>query len=162
MPIITKGDRRLALQFETFPERARQKLKSRIETLIASLEGRSQDAAPYRTGDLRSEIKSKTYADQPNRVAGYVSVDAPGNPTKEYPKAATLEYGSDKVRRIFERSASMMNRLGRPKRRVIGHMNKAAHIEAYKFLRKPLEEMRPEIEASLEQALAEATAEANE
>jgi len=161
MAVITKGDRKLSLQFDTFPERARQKLKNRIESLVATLEGRSEQAAPYRTGALRSEIRSRTFADQPNRVAGYVSVYAPGNP-KEYPKAATLEYGSNKVRRILERGTSLMDRLGRPKRRVIGHASKAAHIEAYMFLRKPLEEMRPEIEASLNEALAEVTAEANE
>jgi len=161
MAVITRGDKELQLRFETFPARARQKIKERIEEIVSRLEQRSRDAAPYRTGQLRSEITSRVYADNPNRIAGYVSVYAPTAKKGEYAKAATLEYGSDAVRRVFERGASLMDRLGRPKRRVIGRMSKAAHIEAYAYLRNPLEQMRPEVEASLGEALAEATAEAN-
>lgn len=157
MTVTTRGERELTLRFDTFPARAHQRLEQRIGDLVAQLDAKSQAAAPVDTGRLRSEITEKVYGDSPDRVAGYVSVFAPGNP-KEYPKAATLEYGSDKVRKIYSNSRSMLDRFGR-KRRIVERMTKAAHIQAYKYLRAPLETMRGEIEAALDGALADVAAE---
>jgi len=41
----------------------------------------------------------------------------------------------------------------------VERLSKAVHIKAFKYLRGPLEEMRPEIEAGLDEAVAEAAAE---
>jgi len=147
--ITTKGERELALRFDTFPQRARQKLEERITGLTDALLTRIQAATPYRTGKLRGEEASRVYDDQPERVAGYVSV------TGEFPKAATLEYGTEKVRKRF--SKSLASRLGG--RRLADRVTKPAHIAAFRYLRGPFEEMRPEIEAALTEALAEVAAE---
>jgi hypothetical protein len=150
MTVITRGDKELSLRFDTFPARARDKLEARIRTIVERLEARVESVAPRRTGKLAGEITSRVLADSPNRIAGYVSVYAPGAP-REYGKAATMEYGSNKGRRIFARSSSR-------RRRVVERVTKPVRIRAARFLRGPLEEMRPEIEAELNDALADATA----
>lgn len=157
MAVVTRGEREISLRFETFPTRARQKIEERIVTLIEQLDARVQAAAPYRTGALRSEITERIYDNKPDRVAGYVSVFAPNRPS-EYPKAATLEYGTNKPRRMFERGGGIAARLGQRQRRIVNRVSKPARIEAFAYLRGPLEEMKPEIEAALNEAVAEAAA----
>jgi len=154
--ITTKGERELALRFDTFPERAHQKLQQRIEPLIDALLLRIQEATPYQYGTLRGEEVSRTYADQADRVAGYVSIV--GQSQNDYAKAATLEYGTDKVRRRLEKG-SLASRLGL--KRLSMRVSKPAHIAAFRYLRGPFEEMRPEIEAALAEAVAEVAAEGN-
>jgi hypothetical protein len=151
MPLIRQGERELSERFDTFPAAARQGLADRITALTAELETRVQDAAPHLTGRLRSEIVGRTFTDQPDRVAGYVSVYA--GQSKEYAKAATLEYGTDKPRRIFERSDGMVTRVGR--HRIVERLTKPAHIAAFRYLRGPFEAMESEIAAELEGAVAE-------
>lgn len=157
MTAETTGDRELALRFETFPTRAHAKLVDRITSLTETLHGRV-DAAMGRfahpTGKLQSEITSKVYADNPNRVAGYVEVYAPGAPG-EYPKAATLEYGTDKVRRAFERTGGLLARLGGARRRIIERASKPVHIEAFRYLRGPFADFEDEMRTELNAALAE-------
>ncbi len=160
MTVITRGDRELALTCDTFPQRAHQKIQRRITDLIERLDARIQAAAPYRTGRLQSEITPKVYGDQAERVAGYVSVYAPGVPN-EYAKAATLEYGSNKARRIFQRSTGLLARLHGGRRRIVERMSAPARIQAFAYLRNPLEQMRPEVEAELNAALSETVDEAN-
>lgn len=158
MAVVTRGEREISARFDTFPSRARQKLEERITALTEQLEARVEAAAPHRTGALRSEITSRVFANQSNRVAGYVSVYAPDRPG-EYPKAATLEYGSNKPRRMFERGGGIAARLGLRQRRIANRVSKPARIEAFAYLRGPLDQMRPEIEAGLNEAVAEAAAE---
>lgn len=153
MPVITRGDKELALRFDTFPVRARDKLEARIRNIVERLEARAESVVPRRTGQLAGEITSRVYRGELDRIAGYVSVYAPGK-TSEYAKAATIEYGSNKGRRIFARASS-----GR--RRVVERVTKPVRIRAARFLRGPLEDMRPEIEAELNAALADAAAEEN-
>jgi hypothetical protein len=160
MGVITRGDRELGLRFDVFPDQARKKLEERIRGLTEQLDERVAAAAPVRTGKLRTEIASRTFSGQ-QRVAGYVSVYAPGVPT-EYPKAATLEYGSNKVRRVRER-LSFLGRLGGVKARLVKRAaGKPAHIAAFRYLRGPFEGMRAEIEAALDEAIAETVAEGDE
>ena len=52
------------------------------------------------------------------------------------------------VGRLFSRTQRMERRL-----------SKTPHIEAFRYLRGPFEEMKPEIQAGLDEALAEAVAE---
>lgn len=151
MSVITRGEREISARFDTFPQRAHAKLQERITALTTQLQERVQAATPVRTGLLKSEIKLSIYgsSDQ-NRVAGYVSVYAGGN-NREYPKAATLEYGSNKARKLGER----LNASGRLERRI----SRIPHIEAFRYLRGPFEAMKPEIQAALEEAMAETIAE---
>jgi hypothetical protein len=156
--VITRGDREISLRFDNFPTRAKQKIEERITLLTEQLKARVQAAAPRRTGALQSEITARIYSNKADRVAGYVSVFAPGQPS-EYPKAATLEYGSSKPRRTFEKTSGIAARLGLAQRRIAGRISKPVQIEAFAYLRRPLEQMKPEIELGLNEALAEATAE---
>lgn len=157
MTVETTGGRELALRFDTFPARAHAKLVDRITSLTDRLKARVEAATPFKTGKLRTEITSAVYADKPDRVAGYVEVYAPGAPG-EYPKAATLEYGSDKPRRRAD-SGGIFRRLGAGQKRIESRLTKAVHIEAYRYLRGPFAEMTDEVYSELNAALAEAAAE---
>jgi hypothetical protein len=156
--LTTRGERELALRFEKFPAAAHKKLEARINALVERLTERAQEAAPELTGRLRTEIKGRVYADNPERVAGYVQVVAPGV-AGEYAKAATLEFGSDKARRIAERGGGIFARLTGGHRRLTARFSKPVQIRAYRYLRGPLEEIRPEVEAELAAALNEAAGE---
>lgn len=147
--VTTRGERELAVRFTEFPQRLRQKLAARITVLTDALELRVQAAEPYKTGALRGETRERVYTDQPERIAGYVSV------TAEFVKAATLEYGTDKVRRRLAKGLTG-RLLGRS---LAQRISKPAHIAAFRYLRGPLEEMRPEAEAAIESVLVETVAE---
>lgn len=155
MAVTITGDRELALRFDKFPQEARGRIEERITSLIGRLQDRVEAAAPRKTGKLRSEIKARVYTST-NRVAGYVSVYAPGAPG-EYAKAATLEYGSDKPRRAFASRAA--SRLASGRRRIVSRLSKPVHIEAFRYLRGPFEELTPEFQAELEAAISEVVAE---
>jgi hypothetical protein len=155
MPLTTRGMSELTLRFDQFPRRLHDRLESRIRELTNVLEGHSKAAAPVKTGALRGEISSSVYSDNPERIAGYVSVR-----TTLFAKAATLEYGSDKPRNISEHSAhSVVERLFGGKSRIDKHLSKPVHIKAFQYLHGPLEQMRPEVEASLNEVVAQAAAE---
>jgi hypothetical protein len=158
MPIVSRGDRELSLRFDTFPTRAHKRLEDKISALTEQLQARVEAASPVLTGLLRSEITPRDFADNVNRVAGYVSVFA--HSSNEYAKAATLEYGSSKPRREFQRTSSgILSRFGLRQQRIVARISKPVDIKAFRYLRGPLEQMRPEIEAGLNEALAEAAAE---
>jgi len=158
--VTVRGDRELALLFDQFPERMRGKLRERITALVSQLEGEIEAVTPVKTGRLRSEITERIYSDDPSRVAGYVSVYA-ASVTGEYAKAATLEYGTNKARRLTERRSLIARAFGRGRRRIVASMSKPVHIAARRYLRGPFETMEPEIRAALEEAMAEAVAEGN-
>jgi hypothetical protein len=157
MGLITRGDRELALRFEKFPTQAHAKLEGRMHKLVDSLQAHAEALAPNRTGRLKTEIKSRVFADSPTRIAGYVEVYAPGVPG-EYAKAATLEYGTDKPRRVLvERFSKLLGRFS--KRRLVARVTKPIHIRAFRYLRGASAEIRGEVETELAAALAEAAAE---
>lgn len=155
--IVTRGDRELALRFDQFPAEMRSSLRERIEEIVEELEGGSEAAAPVKTGRLRGEIRSQVY-EGPDRVAGYVSVRAAGDANNEYAKAATLEYGTNKARRLSERRGAFGQLLGRSRRRIIASMTKVVHIGAFRYLRGPFEADEAAIMAELEEARDEAIA----
>jgi hypothetical protein len=155
--IVTRGDREISLRFDTFPARAHKRLEEKIGILTEQLEARVQAATPVLTGLLRSEVTPRDFADNVNRVAGYVSIFA--HSSNEYAKAATLEYGSNKPRHTSQRASSgILSRFGL-KQRIADRMSKPVMIKAFEYLRGPLAQMKPEIEAGLNEALAEAAAE---
>lgn len=160
MGVITRGDRELGLRFEKFPTQAHAKLEQRMHKLVDSLQARAEAIAPRgATGRLKTEIKGRVFADSPTRIAGYVEVYAPGVPG-EYPKAATLEYGTDKPRKIADRAHSgLLARVTRSQRRIAARMSKPVHIAAFRYLRGASAEMRDEVGTELAAALAEAAKE---
>lgn len=150
MPVVTRGASEISLRFDEFPSHLKDKIEARVRELTEMLDARVEAATPVKTGLLRSEIKLNVYS-SPSRVAGYVSVFAPDRPG-EYAKAATLEYGSNKTRKLADRMAG-------PRKRLERRVSKPAHIEAFRYLRGPFESMRPEIEAALDETVVEAAVE---
>ena len=160
--MTTRGERELALRFESFPVQLHDKLLARITGLTAELESRIEAATPVgKTGKLRSEETQRIFGDVATRVAGYVGIYAPGGGSGAYAKAATIEYGTNKPRRAFEKRGSMVDGLYSPRRRIINKLSKPVHIEAFRYLRGPLEAMRSEIEAALAEVVSSTVDEAN-
>lgn len=152
MTVITRGDRELALTFDEFPRLAHDKLTERITSLVDELEDRARDAAPVKTGQLRSEIRGRVFSDNPQRIAGYVGVL--GSDSNDYAKAGALEYGVDKPRRLVARA-------DRGRQRLVERATRTMHLRAYRYLRDSIEGMRGDVEAQLSEALDEAASEAN-
>jgi hypothetical protein len=156
MAVITRGEREVSDRFETFPAWARERLEGRIRKIVDTLQARSEAAAPLgKTGKLRSEVRKRVFADQPTRIAGYVDIFA-GSDAAQYPKAATLEYGTNRPRKIFERAANgalVLGHRGRKTFRIVRRLTKPVHIRAFRYLRQPLQDMRAEIEAQLDEAI---------
>lgn len=155
MAVVTRGDKEISLRFEQFPGQLKDALKAEIDELVAEALQRSQKAAPKKTGKLRGELKGRTFVGL-TRVAGYVSIYAGGD-SNEYVKAATLEYGSKKPRRIFKKDVYETTKRGK-KRRVVDRLTRPAVIREFRYLRGPLEEMKTEITRRL-QAVLEAKVE---
>lgn len=151
------GDREVALRLQRFPAELHQRLVTQVRALTDDLYGRVLGTEPFKTGKLKSETVAREFSDQPERVAGYVSIYAPGN-ASEYAKAATLEYGSDKPRKVPDRAHGIAMRLNGSHRRILARISKPVHIEARRYLRGPLAAMRGTVEAQLEAAIAEALA----
>lgn len=163
LTITESGAREISKRLEEFPDELHQKLVVRIRGVVEQLYARVLQVVPHRTGRLSGEIVERMFTDAKYRVAGYVSVytDDPGpSPHNEFAKAATLEYGTDRPRAI-KSEHGVMTRLRGSSRRMKARMSKPAEIEARRYLRGPLDQMRPEIMALIEQAIAEAVAEAN-
>ena len=132
-----RGGAELAARFETLSGKAHDKILGRMGGLVDRLTSLARAAAPNKTGKLRSEIVGRVYDDTKSRIAGYVSVFAPEGGAKEYPKAATLEFGSNRVRKT--RVSRFSDKLGRmSKRRIVARVTKPVTIAAYRYLRGSL------------------------
>lgn len=153
MHLDPRGVGALELRFDQFPDELHGALEERIAGLMDTLWGRIETVVPHRTGLLASEIGARTFADQPDRIAGYVSVRGAAD-AHEYEKAGALEYGWW-ARRL---EGGIMQRIYGNNRRMKARMEGATHINAFRYLRGPFEEMRPEIEAALEETIAEQAA----
>lgn len=162
------GERVLVAKYSEIPARTKRILRRRITTLARALQGGVRAAIPVRKSPrwpsalpaLTQFIVSKVYADTPGRVAGYVSVYAPSTPA-EYAKAATLEYGSNRPRAVADAERGVMRRLRGSSRRIKARLGKPAVIQAYRYLRGPLGDMRAEVTAALEEGIGEMVAEEN-
>lgn len=158
MAVVTRGDKEISLRFDQFPQQFKEALKSEIDELVAEALALSQKAAPRKTGKLRGELKGRTFIGE-TRVAGYVSVYAGGD-SNEYIKAATLEYGSKKPRRIFKKDVYTITKRGK-KRRAVDRFTRPAVIREFRYLRGPLADMQPEIKRRLQAVLEAQVAAAN-
>lgn len=154
MTVITRGEREISQRLDGFPSFLQRKLTDRIAALTEQLWEDVESVVPHRTGKLASEIASRLYS-QPQRIAGYVSVYAPGRPS-EYPKAGALEYGWWAAPHP---TSGVMSRLLGSNRRAKARTAGATHIAAARYLRGPLEALKPEAVAALDEAVAEAIAE---
>lgn len=120
--IAVVGDRQVELQFETFPEIARDRLRGRLERIVSRLTGEVRALEPSRTGKLRSDTGGRVYEHQ-DRIAAVVGVQVDSGMGKSkrgssaVGKAAALEYGStgrpfDVTRRgkTFQRRGGIVER----------------------------------------------------
>jgi len=167
MPVVITGDKSLSNRFGGFPKQAHDELMKAIRAMSVELQARIIAARPVTPGTqiahphLRDEITAQAFGDNPSRVASYDSVFA-GADGNEYAKAGTLEYGSNKARRIFDKRGKIMTALFGKNRKIASRKTKVAHITAYRYLRDTFAAMRPEIEAALNEALAEAILESDD
>jgi hypothetical protein len=157
--VTTSGALSVETRLDQFPKRLHDKLRDKFIPLTRQIQARAQSRAPYgvspyRKGPhLRSEVESRVFADRPDRVAGYVEIWAPGQP-KEYPKAATMEYGTHKARKIRERIAGS-------KRRIVKRVSRVVDIPAFQYLRGGLADMKSQVEATINETIGEAVTEEN-
>jgi len=153
---LVTGDRQVALKFDRFPQQAHDRLLARIQALTAELEARVLAAEPRRTGRLHSATISKVYDDQ-EKIGGRVTVRA------DFAKAAALEYGAHRPTKVAAHEMRLdhvfAERLTAPMTVMVMLHRRMPNIAAYRFLRGPLAQMAPEIQAELQAAVAEAAAE---
>lgn len=157
MGAIISGERELALKFDEFPYVVRDRLEVRLTELIESLKSRvegTRPVTPGKSGKLHSEIAGRVYSSN-HRVAGYVSIYAPGE-QEAYAKAAALEYGSNKPRRQFMRQGRLAAMFTSSRRRIVAKLSKPVHLEAYRYLRGPFTDTENEFREVCEEVLAEA------
>lgn len=154
MSVITRGELEISQRLQGFPPFLQGKLTERIASLTEQLWEGVESVVPHRTGRLASEISSRLYS-KPQRIAGYVSVYAPGRPG-EYEKAGALEYGWWAA---SHPTTGVMSRLSGSNRRAKARTAGATHVSARRYLRGPLAALKPEAVAVLDEAVAEAIAE---
>jgi hypothetical protein len=159
LTLDSASERRTLVQFEQFPERLRAAIRQRLEGLTEELKARIEAREPEDKGKLRSETTSRIFND-PNKVVGAVFIEG-GLPKAEYGKAAALEYGAHStttVRAHLERRTRIFGRFVAPMRVAIEQHSRRVNIEADRFLRGGIEEMREqvldELHAAIEEALA--------
>ena len=159
------GMRRVEVHFDEFPTQVHGDLKDTIETYTDILYARIEAATPSRTGELRSQERARVFADNPNRVAGYIDIDAEKG-SGAFAKAAALEYGAHNSAKVSAHAMRLdhywSNRLAAPTTVMVGAYTRTANIVAHRFMRDPTAEMQPQITAALHAAVEKATVGANE
>lgn len=154
MTSTVTGERSIELWLDSLPLEVHNALEVRLGELGENLRARVEAAAPRKTGRLKTEFTMRLYSEE-RRIAAYVSVYAPGLDA-EYPKAATLEYGTDRPRHAVER---IVDSMGKSHRRILDRISKPVHIEARRYLRGPFAEMLPDVQADLAAVVSEVAAE---
>ena len=154
------GDRAAVLRFDKVPAAAHDRLLAALTDIEQRLETAVLAAEPNRSGALRAITCGKVY-DHGSRIAAVVGVRAPDASTAR--KAATLEYGS-RLAAITMRAHTA--RLSHIYRRAIAEITvnvpshrRTPNVPAQRFLRGPIEAIRPgaleEMRAALAQAVAD-------
>lgn len=158
--ITLTGDRDIALRFEQFPERLREKLRAAIGRVLPELAAAEQAAAPRRTGALASEIGATEIQEGPNFIRGIVGM-ARGLPGREYGKAGAEEYGAHREIIVRKPGVRALN-LGLKRLRK-SHPDKlytrTVNIIERRYIRGPFAAMRGQIQDELADAVNEAVRE---
>lgn len=151
------GDRRVTLRFTEFPQRAHDRLLERITSITEELEAAVVANEPNRTGALRRSTQAAVY-DQPNRIAGYVSIRA------DFGKAAALEYGAHASTKVSAHTMRLdhvfAEKLAAPLSVVVAQHERTVNIAEHAFLRGALGPRQADIQAQLAAAIVEAETEA--
>ncbi len=162
--IELEGERRAGLRFEQFPEELRADLRKEIDALTNELRNRIATAMPKDSGKLRGTLRAVRY-DDPDRVTGYISV-ARGDANQSR-KAAALEYGSSgKPQKVKEHKRKLNHvweeKLKRPITVMVEAFDRKPNIKAQRFLRGPMDQMRPKIMSRLEGVVSKAASDASD
>ncbi|MGH6967572.1 MAG: hypothetical protein ACREEN_00510 [Stellaceae bacterium] len=150
---LTVQDRSVSVKFDVFPEELRSAFLERITAITAELYTRVETGEPSLTGKLRS-LTRMVIENTKNRVAGRVQVSG------DYGKAGALEYGSTRSVQVRAHSVQrdqVFGRLVEPTAVMIQAHSRQLNITARRYLRGPLEDLRPGIVDQLQAALTVAT-----
>ena len=158
------GERQAGLRFEKFPSELLADLRAEIDSLTNELRGRVATAIPTRSGELRSSLHDELI-DGDDKVTGRVTV-AKGNQAL-HKKAAALEYGSKGKKRPVRQHKMRLGhywdeKLAAPRTVIVKAFQRTPNVKAHKFLRGPMEAMRPTILARLNKVVERAAQEASE
>lgn len=161
--IDLKGDRQAGVRFEEFPSALRDDLRSEIATLSDELFARIQGQIPSKSGELRSRLTKRIF-DKEDRVTAYITINAQDQ--SEHRKAASLEYGS-RGKKVRVKPHKMRldhywsEKLAAPRTIVTKAFDRTPSIREHKFLRGPLDTMRPQINSRLKAVVESAAKDAN-
>ena len=144
--VVITGDRRIAISFDTFPQRAHDAIVAKMTEIVQRLEATVRSAIPVKTGKMRSEVTSWV-TDRGDKVSGGVGF-AKGLPPAEYGKIAALEYGAHGTAIVKAFSAAS----GKAEESYRRQVNIAEH----RFLRGSLEIEAAWIETELRQTIEDA------
>lgn len=152
--------RRLEVVFETIPDNLHKGLLDRITEFTERLAGRIRSVEPARTGKLRSETVDKI-DDYGDRITGRVMI-AQNLPSKEYARAAALEYGAHKRMTVTEHQARLdhvfSRRLIAPMQVIVDRHGRTPNIASRRFMRGPTAQIAPDFIDAIRQVAQQATA----
>lgn len=162
--IELKGERQAGLRFEQFPSELLADLRAEIDSLTNELSDRVDAAMPNRSGELRASRRHKVI-EKENSVTGRVTV-AEGNPAL-HKKAAALEYGSKGKKRAVRQHTMRLGhywdeKLAGPRTVIVKAFMRTPNVKAHRFLRGPMDAMRPTILARLNKVVERAAQDASE
>lgn len=158
-----KSARDVVLKFQEFPEDARAQLVLAMQRLAETLKGRVQEREPERTGELRSNTRSRVY-DDASKIAGRVFVAGDFSERSKRGsvwggQVAALEYGAHSVAVVRAHSARLdhvYDRLITPITVMHGSYQRRVNIAEVAFLRGPLAAMASEAVDELRGAITKA------
>lgn len=153
------NERRAGLLFDRLPKNAHAGILERITSLTRQLEARILGVIPTGKGKLASQVRAFV-DDRQTKISGKVKVIA-GNSKSDHGKAAALEYGAHGRFTVAAHQRTISTVFGRavaPTVAFVEAYSRTANIAEHRFLRGPLAEMRAQIAAELNLALAQAEA----
>ena len=147
------GDTRAVLRFERFPTLAHDLLLATLQSLERRLEAAVLAEEPEKSGELKSLTGGRVY-DHGDRIAAVVGVRA--MTAQEARKAMALEFGSHRSIEVKAHKASLdhlwSRAFGPIQVNVAGH-SRTTNIDAQRFLRGPLDEIRDQAQAEMQAAV---------
>ena len=147
------GDRKAVLRFEQFPQAAHDRLLASLRSIEKRLEAAVVAAEPSRSGALKALTGGRVY-DHGDRIAAVVGVRA--MTAQEARKAMALEFGSHRSIEVKAHKASLdhlwSRAFGPIQVNVAGH-SRTTNIDAQRFLRGPLDEIRDQAQAEMQAAV---------
>jgi hypothetical protein len=152
---VDVDERKVDLRLDQLPTRLRTALKPAITRLTDQLLARVLSAEPRRTGALQRATKAYV-DDKENAVRGRVRIGPEAGKGARNVAAAALEYGAHRLVHVKEHESHVSRVFGRVANKeleIVDAYTRRANIIAERFLRGPLQAMRPTIQAELERVV---------